>query len=360
MEFHEYANLFPMMNKDEFKGLIDDIQENGQLLSIIRYESQILDGRNRFRACVALGIDPIVEDYVGDDPLGFVISTNLHRRHLSSSQRACLALECVKLFRAEAKEAQREGGRNKVRQSVAEAPDERKSTQRASKIFGTNRTYVGLAKKLKEQAPELFQEVRSGELSVFQAWKELNHSNTLKPTKIKGKFGVIYADPPWEYGNPFCSPRLKGSQRYPTMSLAKIIEMKDEIEEMCLNETVLFLWTTNAFLVKGLQVLSGWGFDYHSSIVWNKPGSANEGTYTRVKHELLLIGTRGKIYPAWKPHSVVSWKKKRHSQKPVEFYGMIEKMFPEASKVELFARNMRPGWSSWGNQTEVPNAKVTL
>ena len=189
MEFHEYANLFPMMNKDEFSGLRADMKVNGQLVPIISYENQILDGRNRFRACLDLGAVPIIEDYTGIDPLGFVISTNLHRRHLSSSQRACLALECVPMFREEARERQRAGGRSKVRQSIAEAPDERKSSQRASKMFGTNRTYVGLAKKLSELSPELFQEVRAGELSVFQAWKQLNHSKTLIPTKIKGKFG---------------------------------------------------------------------------------------------------------------------------------------------------------------------------
>ncbi len=69
----------------------------------------------------------------------------------------------------------------------------------------------------------------------------------LEPVKIKGKFGVIYADPPWEYGNPFCSPRLKAEQRYPTMKLAEIKAMRADIDEVALEESVCFLWATNAF-----------------------------------------------------------------------------------------------------------------
>ena len=359
MQFHEYANLFPMMNKDEFSGLLEDISNNGQLVPIVTWENQILDGRNRFRACSVLGVVPIIEDYTGEDPLGFVISSNLHRRHLSSSQRACLAIECVSLFRQEAKERQIEGGKNKVRQNIAEAPDERKSTQKASKMFGTNRTYVGLAMKLQDRAPDLFEQVRAGELSVFQAWKMHNHSKTLEPVKIKGKFGVIYAAPPWEYGNPFCSPRLKAEQRYPTMKLAEVKAMRADIDEVALEESVCFLWATNAFLQYGLQVLSAWGFEYHSSIVWDKH-NVNEGTYTKVKHEILLIGVRGKVYPSWKPQSIIRSDRGRHSKKPVEFYEIIEKMFPEASKIEFFARNNRSGWYSWGNQNSVENATITL
>ena len=204
MKPHKLAELFPMMTAQEYEGLLQDISENGQLVSIIEHEGFVLDGRNRMKACIELGLKPVIEAYSGSDPLGFVISTNLHRRHLNSSQRACLALDCVEVFRAQAKQAQIEGGRNKVRQKIAYALDDKKSSQRASKLFRTNRTYVQLAKKLNEQSPKLFDDVKSGKVSVFQAWKEFNHRE-IEPVKLEGKFAVIYADPPWKYHNPFCS-----------------------------------------------------------------------------------------------------------------------------------------------------------
>ena len=366
MKYHTYANLFPMMSRMEYEGLRDDIKTNGQMVPIIIHENQILDGRNRFKACHELDVPPVMElfseySYTGSDPLSFVISNNLHRRHLSSSQRACLALDCVAVFQEEARNAQIEGGRNKVRQSIAEAPDERKSSQRASKLFGTNRTYVQLAKKLQDQDPSLLDDVRSGEITIFQAWKSFNTSNIIEAPAIEGKFGIIYCDPPWRYNNPFCSPSLSAKHRYPTMSLTEILDMKDMINKISMDQSMVFMWVTNAFLAQGLKVLEVWGFKYSTSILWDKGGNGNDGVFTRVKHEILLIGSKnGGLQVEFKPSSVQRFPKTNHSQKPIEFYQLIETMFPNSTRIELFSREKQPNWSSWGNQSQVKNASKTL
>ena len=91
MKFHPLAALFPLLPDDALQALADDISANGQRQPITLYQDSILDGRNRFRACELAGVEPLFEEYDGDRPLEFVIGLNLHRRHLTESQRAMVA-----------------------------------------------------------------------------------------------------------------------------------------------------------------------------------------------------------------------------------------------------------------------------
>jgi hypothetical protein len=89
--FHPLANIFPMLAPADLATLADDIAKHGQREAIIMHEGAILDGRNRYQACVMAGVEPVFKDFDGDDALAFVISANLHRRHLDDSQRAMIA-----------------------------------------------------------------------------------------------------------------------------------------------------------------------------------------------------------------------------------------------------------------------------
>lgn len=97
MKFHEYANLFPMMPEMDLMRLAEDIKEKGQSDSVITLDGMILDGRNRYKACEINGITPRCEEYTGDDPLGFVVSHNLHRRHMNESQRGMVGAKLAQL-----------------------------------------------------------------------------------------------------------------------------------------------------------------------------------------------------------------------------------------------------------------------
>ena len=88
---HPAADIFPQMNASDYRKLKADIEKNRLHEEIITYKGQILDGRHRYRACTEAGIDTRFRNYEGDDPVGFVLSINLHRRHLSPSQRAMIA-----------------------------------------------------------------------------------------------------------------------------------------------------------------------------------------------------------------------------------------------------------------------------
>ncbi len=104
-EFHEAANIFPLMNSEEFNHLKADIEERGQREYAVLFEGKIIDGRNRYRACKALGIEcEFSELEECDDPVAYVISANLHRRQLKTSQRAMCAAKLAGLPRGRPEE----------------------------------------------------------------------------------------------------------------------------------------------------------------------------------------------------------------------------------------------------------------
>jgi N6-adenosine-specific RNA methylase IME4 len=109
---------------------------------------------------------------------------------------------------------------------------------------------------------------------------------------------------------------------------------------------------TSAHLPDGLRVLEAWGFKYRTTLVWVKE-RVGMGDLFRLQHELLLVGVHGDVpmpSPPTRPSSVITAPRRGHSEKPEELYTIIESMFPDLPRVELFARRRRPGWDAWGNQ----------
>lgn len=170
-----------------------------------------------------------------------------------------------------------------------------------------------------------------------------------KPLDGIGIFPVLLADPAWQYDFPISDSRRIENQ-YPTMPIEEICALP--VESIAAPDSILFLWASTPFLKKGLRVLEAWGFDYRTSMVWVKP-SIGPGQWVRQRHEYLLIGVRGNIPTPKgenKPDSVIESPREEHSKKPDIVYDIIEKMYPELPKVELFCRNPRAGWTAWGNE----------
>jgi len=163
-------------------------------------------------------------------------------------------------------------------------------------------------------------------------------------------YPIVYADPPWQYEHSMTDSRMI-ENHYPTMGLDQICAMP--VSEIVTPDAVLFLWTTSPKLAESMRVIEAWGFNYRSCIVWDKE-RIGMGYYARQQHELLLIAARGSLpvpEPSNRPASVQRLRRgNEHSRKPDEFYELIESMYPEYEKIELFARNSRAGWSAWGNQ----------
>lgn len=162
------------------------------------------------------------------------------------------------------------------------------------------------------------------------------------------KFGTIYADPPWQYGNQ--ATRAATSNHYETMTVESLCEMP--VADLAADDAHLHLWTTNAFLPDSFRVLEAWGFDYRSVFVWVKP-QMGIGNYWRVSHEFLLLGIRGDA-KRFNQRNRMSWgqfARGEHSAKPDEIRGIIEQV-STGPYLEMFGRKCVPGWSVFGNQIE--------
>jgi len=176
-----------------------------------------------------------------------------------------------------------------------------------------------------------------------------NHKET--PPIPEGLYNVIYADPPWKYDFSETETR-KIENNYPTMDLEDIkYKYTIPTDKNC----VLLIWATAPKLREALEVIEAWGFEYKTHAVWDKE-IIGMGYWFRGQHELLLLATKGSPQlpaPENRISSVIRERRTEHSKKP-ELYNTIEKMFPESNYLELFARNTRVGWTSWGN--EIDNA----
>ena len=174
MKFHPISDMFPMMSEQEFAGLLADIREHGlREVILVSEDDQIIDGRNRFRACQELKIEPRFRTIQANGSLThFVISMNLHRRHLDASQKAAVALAIERELAKEAKQRQLAAQNNKsgraVREKIPQLGNGRARDQAAA-VVGVNPRYISTLKATAARAPELEVQVRDGRLSVKEA-----------------------------------------------------------------------------------------------------------------------------------------------------------------------------------------------
>ncbi|MDP7037228.1 MAG: MT-A70 family methyltransferase [Candidatus Marinimicrobia bacterium] len=340
MEFHKYANLFALIEGKEFDLLVRDIKENGLNNPIVLYEGKILDGRNRYLACKEIGIEPETKVFnSGGDPLTFVLSENLRRRHLTTSQRAALAAEVANMTH---------GGNRKIDQSPNLDFDH--STKKVGELFNVSRSNIFEAKKIKSENQDLFNELKTGESTIQQAKREIVKTKIKeRPELPTDKYRVIYADPPWKYGNTQPDYQTEQADYYQLMDIPEICEMR--VKEIADDNAVLFLWVTSPILEEAFQVIKAWGFKYKASFVWDKIGH-NMGHYNSVRHEFLLICVKGSCQPdeAILFDSVQSIDRTKHSEKPGKFREIIDTIYPYGKRIELFAREKIESWDAYGNE----------
>lgn len=384
---HPHANVMPAMTAGEFLALKADILENGQHETIKLFDGKILDGRHRYQACCELDIQPKTEDWAGTNPLEYVLSVNLQRRHLTESQRAMAAAEIATLPK----------GANQ--HTAAAAPTQ----QSIAKLFAVSPDSIQRGKKIISHGSDvLIEQVRNGEISVAKAAElvtlsknkqaaalkaaeretlahaaeirakrgevvkqkrieviqtRIEKNKALQADDLGGSFSLIYADPAWRYAATGKSgSRLRIENQYPTMTTDEICALP--VEDICDKDAMLFLWVPSSLLRDGLDVMNAWGFEYLTQAVWHKKGGKAPfmGGIFQQAHETLLVGKRGNGLPAPDPKnkisSVIEAPRGKHSQKPDQMYGLFEKMYPAFKNnfVELFARNKRDGWACWGNE----------
>jgi len=227
--------------------------------------------------------------------------------------------------------------------------------------FGLTKKVSMISQKLADLPKEQFDQVREGTSSVMKAIREVENAKKRDnaPPMIDGKYRVIYADPPWKYGDKMAISKDGVTENYgpadahyPQMSIRELCDLP--IIDIAMNDSVLFLWTTSPLLEESFQVIHAWGFQYKTSFVWDKV-KHNMGHYNSVRHEFLLVCTRGSCHPDVKKlfDSVQTIERTdKHSEKPEEFRKINDTIYPHGDRIELYARGKTPtGWKSWGNES---------
>lgn len=175
------------------------------------------------------------------------------------------------------------------------------------------------------------------------------------------KYDIIYTDPAWEQGKggkKKARPNSSGGKLdYPTMSLQDIeLLHKFVCENLTTENSNIFMWTINKYLVDAQKMMENLGYTLHARIVWDKTTGMSPAFTVRYQTEYLLwFYKKGKILMPRKEvrgkyPDIIRESVKRHSQKPESAYLMLEDMFSNANKLEMFARNYRDGWDCWGNE----------
>lgn len=408
---HDVTKMFPLMTEDEFERLKKDIEKNGLIEPIwVNTDGIIIDGRNRYRACEQLGIPATYRTYTGSGSLvAFVVSLNLNRRHLTEGQKSMLAIDIEAHLAREAKERQKEAGRQfgrgqtkkedeinlfkseeKVSEKIHEAikprdkPAERRSDHQAAKIVGTNQHYVSDAKRIRATAPEVAEVVKQGKINIPDAIKiaklsfeqrgdVLDKVNTgLKPAyairetvrktikaeleavetqiskAIEGVYDVIVIDPPWDTKKieRDCAP-TQVEFDYPVMSVEEIRDLNIP----CSDDCHVWLWTTQKFLPHAFNIINSWGLKYVCCFVWHKDGGMQPYELPQFNCEFVLYCRKGspKFIDTKDFPMCFDAPRTGHSKKPEAFYEIIRRV-TAGRRLDMFNRREIEGFETWGNE----------
>ena len=360
----EFKRLIPPLSTEEMIALERSIIAEGCRDPLVTWNGYIIDGHHRYSICQKYNIEftvvnkPELESEL--DVKLWMINNQFSRRNLSIAVRLDLAFQFKEFEQEKAKNRQLRTLKNNSKNNTLDRSDltyreeTGKSLEAVAKMAETSYGTAFKYEKLIEKAPkEIKQEVIEGKVSIDRAYRNLQKAERLEANKVtewpEGKYRVIYADPPWSYGDERSG--MGGAiDHYNTMSLEDIKDLS--VKELAEDNAVLFMWATAPLLEEAFEVVNAWGFKYKTNIIWNnvKP---NLGNYTSVRHEHLIIATKGSCTPdnTERFNSVQTIERTgRHSEKPEEFRNIIETLYTYGNKIELFSRKKVEGWEVYGNE----------
>jgi hypothetical protein len=186
---HALADEFPLIEGEDFNKLVADIKAHGQREPIVLYEGKILDGRNRYRACLRARVRPKTVQYTGDNPIAYVLSENMRRRHLTKGQQALIVLsfdklvaaakaaaqERLKVGRSKGGVARQQGGRARTSR-VCRSTRANRAIDALGRQFGIDSGTMEKAQRIKRDAPEAIADILSGKRSTADVMRELRES----------------------------------------------------------------------------------------------------------------------------------------------------------------------------------------
>lgn len=351
----EFRSLIPAHSVEERNQLERNLIADGCRDPLVTWENTLLDGHTRLEICETHDIEYQtvgLEFNSRKEAMVWMRFNQLGRRNISPLAAIELARGLREHFEAEAKE--RQGTRTDLADNIPPNSAESKDTRDAlADAANMGHDTYAKGEYLLDHADDAAKErIRTKKSSVNAEYKILKRAEKPEPSEAPplptGEYDLIYCDPPWRYDHQE-SPNRDVENQYPTMTVEEICALDVPAADDC----VLFMWATSPKLQEALEAIEAWGFTYKTHAIWDKL-KIGMGYWFRGQHELLLVATKGKMSP---PHtdnrvsSVFSYKRGKHSAKPIEVYDLIEQMLPNTTRIELFARTEREGWDSWGNET---------
>jgi N6-adenosine-specific RNA methylase IME4 len=314
----------------------------------------LIDGHNRYDICTRnnLPFETVWVQFENRDAaMDWMDANQLGRRNLTNDQRSILRGRRYN----RTKKAPNRPLKNV--EEVATLPE--RTAETIAKQHGVSERTIRsdgkkaeAIEKLALTNPEAAKAVTDGKKRFNEVRREIKLEEVKEAVKLPdSKYRVIYSDPPWKYGDQLTEDYGAIKFHYPAMTIAELCELP--IKDMIEDDAVLFLWVTSPLLFECEPIIRAWGFKYKTSFVWDKI-KHNMGHYNSVRHEFLLICTRGSCTPDAKQlfDSVQSIERTKHSAKPEEFRDIINTLYPHGKKLEMFARKEAPeGWDNWGNQS---------
>lgn len=350
--------LLPPLPPDDYERLAADIKERGVLVPIdVDEDGTVLDGHHRLKIADSLGVDcprNVVAGLTEEGKVHHAATMNVARRQLDSSQKAALAVAVEERLAVLAR--QRQGhGRTAPGKTLSQKIDEPlgRADEQAAQLVGTNRQYVSDAKRLKAEAPDIFEKVAGGELTIPQAKVQVNkrQRQEVQQRRVEqptGKYQTIVIDPPWpmEKIGRDVRPAQAGFD-YPAMT-------EDELKAFALPEIVeddchLYLWTTHKFLPMALRLAQHWGFRYQCLLTWVKNVGITPYSWM-YSTEHVVFARKGNLDLLQMGRRLdFQARVREHSRKPDEFYDLVREVSP-GPRIDIFSRESREGFDSWGNE----------
>lgn len=389
LEHHPLADIFPMLAGAEADSFNQNIRTHGVSSPVTLYQGRLLDGRNRCRAASLAGQLCPAEEYIGNDPVAFVLARNIERRHLTESQRAAAAAEVEGFTHGGARIVD---GAVSSGEAIAEGAEPKPMTREESALATrVSVRSVASAAKVKKKAPDLFEAVRAGLLPVSVAVQAINlqpeerqqvvaevaagraktAKQVLKRGRVKARnkelarkilaaptrlYAVVLTDDEWKHETWSEAGQDRAAVMHYPVSDLEVLKARTL---PAFDRAVNYMWSVVPFQPEAFEIMRARGFTYRSQFVWWKVGNKlGLGYWARIEHEILLIGTRGDVpcpAPGDNARSVLHAPKGKHSEKPEIAYQIIEKYHRDLAGhfIELNARRRRPGWSAWGNEIGV-------
>jgi len=372
----EFQNLIPPLSSEELSLLEVSLKYEGCRDPLVVWHNTIIDGHHRYAICIKHGISfNTIEREELETELDvklWMINNQFSRRNLPTETRLALAYRFKEFEAEKAKERQVAGIKIEQPQeqdtlahwcAKVESNPELNLEINKGKTLDIIAQKAGVSTRTAEQydaiqrkgTEEQKAEVAEGKSSIKKVYTKIQKAERLEKNKAaewpKGKYRVIYADPPWQYGDERSGGNHGGAvDHYNTMGINELKNMP--IASLAEDNAVLFLWATAPLLPEALELINAWGFKYKTNFIWDKV-KHNMGHYNSVRHELLLIATKGSCTPdnVQLFDSVQSIERTdRHSEKPEEFRKIIETLYTYGNKLEMFARKQVEGWEVFGNE----------